>query len=113
MSSSFLEELWNIISKQEYTSVDLENLSKYSESILNFYKKKNIPIDTIREMLNWTYIHQPEIKRVVIIDQVDFLEDYKLDNDYDLIISQRMLINLGEWELQSKVLKDFINEAIF
>ena len=41
--------------------------------------------------------------------QVDFLEDYKLDNDYDLIISQRMLINLGEWELQSKVLKDFIN----
>lgn len=39
--------------------------------------------------------------------QVDFLEDYELDGDYDIIVSQRLLINLTEWELQKKVLLDF------
>lgn len=39
--------------------------------------------------------------------QIDFLEEYQLDNDYDFIVSQRMLINLTEWDLQKKVLLGF------
>lgn len=40
------------------------------------------------------------------LQQVDFLSDYKLDDDYDFIVSQRFLINLMEWELQKKVILD-------
>ena len=40
----------------------------------------------------------------VVLKQVDFLAEYSLDDDYDIIISQRFLINLMEWRLQSKVL---------
>lgn len=43
----------------------------------------------------------------VSLKKVDFLASYSLDNDYDYIVSQRFLINLMEWELQKKVLKDF------
>ncbi|HEY2971161.1 MAG TPA: class I SAM-dependent methyltransferase [Pyrinomonadaceae bacterium] len=42
----------------------------------------------------------------VIFKQVDFLGTYDLDSDYDVIISQRFLINLMEWSLQQKVLLD-------
>jgi len=42
----------------------------------------------------------------VTLKQVDFLEDYDLDKDYDVIISQRFIINLMDWKLQSKVLID-------
>lgn len=42
----------------------------------------------------------------VVLKQVDFLGDYHLDNDYDIIVSQRFLINLTEWELQKTVLAD-------
>jgi len=45
------------------------------------------------------------IKNVQLF-HVDFLSDYQLDNDYDYIISQRLLINLMEWDLQQKVLID-------
>jgi len=38
--------------------------------------------------------------------QIDFLSDYKIDDDYDFIVSQRFLINLMEWELQKKVILD-------
>lgn len=38
--------------------------------------------------------------------QVDFLGDYELDFDYDVVVSQRFLINLMEWPLQQKVLLD-------
>ncbi len=37
---------------------------------------------------------------------VDFLKPYRLDTDFDVVISQRFLINLPTWELQSKVLSD-------
>jgi SAM-dependent methyltransferase len=40
----------------------------------------------------------------VTLRQVDFLGQHSLDNDYDLVISQRFMINLMEWTLQQKVL---------
>jgi ubiquinone/menaquinone biosynthesis C-methylase UbiE len=44
----------------------------------------------------------------VKLSKVDFLGQYVLDHDYDTVISQRFLINLMEWELQKKVLLDFM-----
>lgn len=35
---------------------------------------------------------------------VDFLKEYTLDNDYDVVVSQRFLINLMEWSKQQKVI---------
>ena len=40
--------------------------------------------------------------------QVDLLGEYDLDADFDFVVSQRFLINLMEWELQSKVLLDLM-----
>ena len=45
----------------------------------------------------------------VVLKKVDFLGKYDLDNDYDVIISQRFLINLMEWKLQKKVILDLLN----
>jgi SAM-dependent methyltransferase len=45
----------------------------------------------------------------VLLKQVDFLGTYDLDNDYDVIVSQRFLINLMEWALQQKVLLDLMS----
>lgn len=45
----------------------------------------------------------------VLLKQVDLLGSYHLDDDYDVIVSQRFLINLMEWELQQKVLLDLIS----
>jgi SAM-dependent methyltransferase len=42
----------------------------------------------------------------VTFKQVDFLGSYDLPKRYDIIVSQRFLINLMEWELQQKVLSD-------
>jgi SAM-dependent methyltransferase len=42
----------------------------------------------------------------VTCKQVDFLGTYQLDDDYDVVVSQRFLINLMEWELQQRVLLD-------
>lgn len=42
----------------------------------------------------------------VTCKQVDFLREYELDRDYDIIVSQRFLINLMEWQLQQSVLLD-------
>jgi len=44
----------------------------------------------------------------VTLKKVDFLGQYSLDTDYDVIVSQRFLINLVEWELQKKVLLDLM-----
>lgn len=46
-------------------------------------------------------------KNNVVLKKVDFLGTYSLDNNYDIIISQRFLINLMNWKLQQKVLLDF------
>jgi len=45
----------------------------------------------------------------VILKKVDFLDEWILDRDYDLIISQRFLINMPTWEQQQKVLADMMN----
>lgn len=45
----------------------------------------------------------------VTLKKVDFLGGYSLDIDYDLIISQRFLINITEWRLQQKVLLDLMS----
>lgn len=42
----------------------------------------------------------------VTCKQVDFLGTYELDRDYDVVVSQRFLINLMEWRLQQAVLLD-------
>lgn len=47
-------------------------------------------------------------RRNVTLKNVDFLGKYILDNDYDVIISQRFLINLPGWRAQMKVLKNLI-----
>ena len=44
----------------------------------------------------------------VTLKKVDFLGEYNLDKDYDVIVSQRFLINLMEWPLQQKVLLDLM-----
>ncbi len=40
--------------------------------------------------------------------QIDFLNKYDLDYDYDVIISQRFLINLMELDIQKRVIKELI-----
>ena len=69
------ENIQKIISKDEFNSSDLEDIQKINSNILELYKKPNIPVDSIRGMLEWTYITQPDINRVVIIDKVDLLEE--------------------------------------
>lgn len=42
----------------------------------------------------------------VALKQIDFLGSYALPGGYDTIVSQRFLINLGNWTRQSKVIID-------
>lgn len=64
----------DFINKPEYTSTELEEIEKCSAFFLTFYKNKNIPVNTFRNMLNWSYMTMPEGKKVVIIDDIDQLE---------------------------------------
>lgn len=41
----------------------------------------------------------------VLLKKIDFLEKNPLDQDYDVIVSQRFLINITDWSLQQQVLK--------
>jgi SAM-dependent methyltransferase len=45
----------------------------------------------------------------VTLKKVDFLSNYTLDTDFDIVISQRFIINLMSWNLQKKVIKDLMN----
>lgn len=45
----------------------------------------------------------------VYLKRVDFLKQYSMDSDFDVVVSQRFLINLMEWLKQQKVIKDLIN----
>jgi SAM-dependent methyltransferase len=45
-------------------------------------------------------------RKNISLKRVDFLGRYSLPNDYDIVVSQRFLINLPDWELQKKVLLD-------
>jgi SAM-dependent methyltransferase len=42
----------------------------------------------------------------VTLHRVDFLGDYALEPGYDVVVSQRFLINLLEWDVQRRVLED-------
>lgn len=64
----------DFIDKPEYTSTELEEIEKCASFFLTLYKNKNIPVNTFRNMLNWSYMTMPEGKKVVIIDDVDQLE---------------------------------------
>ncbi len=44
----------------------------------------------------------------VLLKKVDFLSNYNIDYDYDVVVSQRFLINLYEWDIQAKVLLDLM-----
>jgi len=69
-----LEKMSDIIFNNTININDLENLLELVNKLNAFYKSLNIPIDIIRNMLNWTYISLPDINRFVIIDHVDSLE---------------------------------------
>ena len=45
----------------------------------------------------------------VIFEQVDFLKDTVRHNTYDIVISQRMLINIIDWELQKRIIRNLMN----
>lgn len=45
----------------------------------------------------------------VLLTQGDFLTHCQCDQDYDIVVSQRFLINLMEWPLQQRVLLDLMN----
>jgi ubiquinone/menaquinone biosynthesis C-methylase UbiE len=48
-------------------------------------------------------------QRNVKLEQINFIEEkHRLDRDYDIVVSQRFLINLTEWELQKQVLLDLM-----
>ena len=64
----------DFIDKPEYSSTELEEIEKCAVFFQTLYKNKNIPVNTIRNMLNWSYMTLPEGKKVVIIDDVDQLE---------------------------------------
>lgn len=40
----------------------------------------------------------------VVFQKVDFTETYQLDKDFDVVVSQRFLINITDWELQKRIL---------
>jgi DNA polymerase III delta prime subunit len=73
--TSVQEKLWDIISGAELTPKLLDESIDHLASIQKLYRKKNIPINMVRAMLDWTYIHLPGIKRVAILDHVDYLEE--------------------------------------
>ena len=72
--SSYLERISTIFENNIPDSNDLEKMVDVISLINGKYKSENIPVDTIRSMLDWTYINQPDINRVIIIDHVDHLE---------------------------------------
>jgi SAM-dependent methyltransferase len=44
----------------------------------------------------------------VVFSKIDFLGPHALEQDYDVVVSQRFLINLLDWNLQSQVLLDLV-----
>jgi SAM-dependent methyltransferase len=41
--------------------------------------------------------------------QVDFRQDFTLDSDYDVVVTQRFLINLMEWKEQQRVITKLVS----
>lgn len=44
-----------------------------------------------------------------IFQKVDFLGEYSLPSDFDIVVSQRFLINIMDWGLQKKVILDLMD----
>ena len=63
-----------IINKNKITDKNMESLSYLSAELNQIYKTLNIPVATVRAMLDWTYFLMSDINKVVIIDHVDYLE---------------------------------------
>ena len=72
--SEYSEKIQKIFAKEELSSVDEEDVLKIIKSINDIYKTPSIPINMLRDTLDWTYYTQPGNNRVVIIDQADLLE---------------------------------------
>ena len=72
--SAQFENINDILSKDNINSIDMNNLEKIVEKINILYKSLNIPINSIRSVLNWTHIPQPDINRFVIMDHVEHFE---------------------------------------
>lgn len=47
-------------------------------------------------------------KSNVKLKKLDLAEETTLDNDFDVIISQRFIINITDWSLQQKILKNLM-----
>ncbi len=69
------EYFYELTSKNEFSSVDLDTIPRKMSLLESIYKTPNIPINTIRSMIDFTYIKQPNINKVVIIDGVDLFEE--------------------------------------
>jgi len=72
--ASNLELFNDFINQNEINLNNVDKVIKSIELINKLYKVQNIPVDSLRSILDWTYIIQPDIKRVVIIDHFDYLE---------------------------------------
>ncbi|HBD94412.1 MAG: hypothetical protein A2015_09045 [Spirochaetes bacterium GWF1_31_7] len=70
----YADKVSEIIDNKEYNSVELEIIEETMKSFYDLYRTPNIPVNQIRNMLNWTYLSLDVKARVVIIDKVDYLE---------------------------------------
>jgi len=72
---SYSEEIYDAMTKESLDADMADKIAIAISEINALYKKQNIPVDSIRATLDWSYINQPDINRCVIIDQIDYLED--------------------------------------
>jgi len=77
----------------QYSSISNVNIhaADFSDTRLNKARKRLISIKNVKLL------------------KIDFLDKYVLDSDYDVIISQRFLINFMKWDLQEKVILNLIS----
>ena len=69
-----IEEFNELIYKKEFTSVNLETIENSLRELHGLFKSPNIPVNMIRNMLDWTYIIDNSKTKFVIIDRVDYLD---------------------------------------
>lgn len=48
-------------------------------------------------------------KTNVVLKKIDFTKDYTLDSDFDIVVSQRFIINITEWSLQQNIILHLIS----
>lgn len=72
--SGYLELFNDFIGQDQINLNNIDKIIKTIELINKLYKVQNIPVDSLRNVLDWSYIIQPDIKRVVIVDHFDYLE---------------------------------------